>query len=331
MTSQAPPPGAAPLRLVREAGAAGTGRLLTIVIASYNHRRYLEEAFAAIERSSVLDCLSILFIDDGSMDDTIAFVSDYPFDRRLHVRVFAKGNAGLRDSLASGLALTETSIVAFIASDDLYEPEGLDAAVARLRSVTDDRLCWVCQASYLEGRDGEPVYDRKIAALLTSNPLERERGLSVEFPKPLLLQSTLFGVDLLREVGAWSDTLQLDDWPTFVKVAHHAVDHPVDMRPMFDVVLCRYRVHDGGIHHDIAKLSAMCLQVAETGVADRYRAECRSNVYNDLALIRLYKREFGAAAALFAKAVRTYPRFRTIRRPVVRLISATVRRLTRRN
>lgn len=322
------PEGAAPMELRREVGQADDDRLLTIVVASYNHQRYLAEAFAAIETSGVCRRISLLFIDDGSPDDTMAFVEVYPFAPDLHVRILAKKNAGLRDSLASGLAMADTRFVAFIASDDMYLPEGLAAVIARLDALRSDDICWICQATYLEGRDGEAVYGPSLEAVLAADPDRRERALSVEFPKPLLLQSTVFGTGMLRAAGAWADGLALDDWPTFVKVARLARNPGVDMRAMFDVVLCRYRVHDNGSHNNLGRQLAICLETAEQGVAPQYRREAMANVFMDVALIHLYQRDMGPAVRLFSRAVAAHPHPNTVARPFVRIISSAIRRMT---
>ncbi|MCC2981666.1 glycosyltransferase family 2 protein [Sphingomonas sp. IC4-52] len=330
MVGQVPlPAGAAPLELLRETGVASDDRLLTIVIGSYNHCRYLPEAFAAIEASQACDRLAVIFIDDGSPDGTMDFVASYPFDPALHVRIYAKRNAGLRDSLASGLALTDTRFVAFIASDDYYEPQGLAAVVARLEVQGNDDLCWICQATYLEGRDGELVYGDATAAMIDAAPEPRERALSVEFPKPLLLQSSVFGTAMLRDTRAWQDKLMLDDWPTFVKVSRLARHRPVDMRTMFEIVLCRYRVHDSGTHNNLRRQLAICMEVATQGVAPEYRREAVANVLADVALIHLYQRELPQAAKLFGQALIKNPVPGTITRPLGRVFSSITRRIGR--
>lgn len=306
------PQGAAPLDLLRETGAPGADRLLTIVIGAYNHQRFLAEAFAAIEASSVCDRLALIFIDDGSPDDTIPFVQAYPFDPALHVRVFGKNNAGLRDSLASGLALTDTPFVAFIASDDRYEPDGLDAIVARLERAGTDDLCWICQATYLEGRDGEPVYGEALARMIASPPQDRLRQLSISYPKPLLLQSTVFATDMLRAAGPWRDDVRLDDWPTFIQVATLALRQPVGMAFVSDVTLCRYRLHPGGAHNQIDRQLAMCLEVANRVVDPRYRSDAIARIHADIGLIHLFERQVVRAAKHFAQAVIERPSWEVV-------------------
>lgn len=326
--AQAPlPKDAEPLNLLRESNGHTPGRLLTIVIGAYNHQRFLAEAFTAIEHSGVCDQLALIIIDDGSTDNTIPFTCDYPFDPSLHVRIFAKKNAGLRDSLASGLALTETPFIAFMASDDLYVPAGLAAIIDRLARAKTQDICWVAQATYLEGRDGEIVYGSAIEATLSAHPKRRERELSVQFPKPLLLQSTVFGTDILRAIKPWVDGLTLDDWPTFIMIARLARHRMVDIRPMFDILLCRYRIHEGGSHNNLERQLRICLEVAERTVAPCYRREATANVLADIALIHLYQRDYRTALHLLYLALKARCSPATVARPTARIFSSAVKRL----
>ncbi len=301
------PEGATPLELLREAGKPASERLLTIVIASYNHQRYLTEAFAAIEQSAVCDRIALVFIDDGSSDNTIPFIRNYTFNPALHVRVYSKENSGLRDTLASGLALTDTPFVAFIASDDRYESIGLNATVSRLETAEKSDLCWICQATYLEGRDGELVYGDALAQMIASPPRERLRQLSISYPKPLLLQSSVFATEMLRAALPWRDDVRLDDWPTFIQVAALALHRNVSMAFLPDITLCRYRLHPGGAHNDVDRQLSMCLEVADRVVEPRYRADAIARIQADIGLIHLFERRPIRASTHFMRAVAARP------------------------
>lgn len=325
--------GAAPLELLRETGVASDDRLLTIVIGSYNHCRYLPEAFAAIEASQACDRLAVIFIDDGSPDGTMDLVASYPFDPALHVRIYAKRNAGLRDSLASGLALTDTRFVAFIASDDHYEPQGLAAVVARLEVQGNDDICWICQATYLEGRDGEPVYGDAHARLIAANPGDRLRQLSISYPKPLLLQSTVFATDMLRDAHPWTANVRLDDWPTFIQVAALALRQNVSMIFVPDISLCRYRLHPGGAHNDADRQLSLCLEVADRVIEPRYRADAIARIYADIGLVHLFERRLLKAAAHITRAIVAKPSWEVatlVPRRVARSAWSRTSRLTNR-
>lgn len=306
------PERATPLELLREVGSPGSERLLTIVIGSYNHQRYLTEAFVAIEKSGVCDRLAVIFIDDGSPDDTILFVQSYDFNPTLHVRIYSKKNSGLRDTLASGLALTDTPFVAFIASDDSYEPVGLNAIVSQLKTARASNLCWICQATYLEGRDGEPVYGDALAKMIASSPQERLRQLSVSYPKPLLLQSTVFATEMLRAALPWRNDVRLDDWPTFIQVAALALHRNVSMKFISDITLCRYRLHPGGAHNDIDRQLSMCLEVADRVIEPRYRADAIARIQADIGLIHLFERRPIQAITHFIRAVAVRPSWEVV-------------------
>ena len=315
-------------QLQRQSGSP-EGRLLTLIVGSYNHRRYLDEAFEALGHTDGLEKLSVIFIDDGSTDGSLSHATSWPFDLKLHVRVFGKQNAGLRDSLRGGLELTETPYVAFMASDDRYEPVGLTTILQRLAQTNSPDLCWICQATYLEGRNGEKVYDDRTAALAAAAPAERLRQLSISFPKPLLLQSTVFGTAMLRRAGAFSDSIILDDWPTFLRVALYATHAPVDIAFLPDVVLCRYRLHEGGAHNNIERQLALCLEVAETLVEPPLRREAKARIYMDIGMIHLFERRFRRASMLFAYGITTFPRLDILCIVPHRIGSSLIRRFRR--
>lgn len=323
------PGDAAPLKLVRETGRANDSRLLTIVIGSYNHQRYLPEAFAAIEASKVCDRIALLFIDDGSSDDTMSFVSDYDFDPTLHVRFFIKHNAGLRDSLASGLALTDTRFVAFIASDDFYDPLGLRQIVERLANQGTDNICWICQATYLEGREGDPVYGVALENMVNASAEDRLRQLSISYPKPLLLQSTVFATDMLRTAQPWQTGVRLDDWPTFVQVAALALNTNISMLFLNNIRLCHYRLHAGGAHNNVSRQLSMCLEVANNVISKEYRRDTIAHIHMDIGLIHLFNRNLTTAMSHFAQAIASKPSLEIITLVPRRLASSAFRRFCR--
>ncbi|WP_165362156.1 glycosyltransferase family A protein [Qipengyuania thermophila] len=282
-------------------------RILTLVLCSYNHLEYVNELLQSIENSNYLHLISLIIVDDGSRDGSDEFFLQRTFDPRLFVRIFTKANAGLTDSLALGLKQTRTDYVAFIASDDCYVPSGLDECIRRLVAQPANDLCWICQAAYMEERDGQPVYGRETADLIGSEPQERLRLLSLSFPKPLLLQSTVFGANLLRSAGAWGDQNVLDDWPTFLRIAERATRHHVKMEFIDDIVLCRYRLHAGGVHRNTDRQLKICLQVVDTLVQPPLRRRARANVYTDIGLIHLNERRPARAARLLLSAFAHYP------------------------
>lgn len=97
--------------------------LITIITPSYNQACFIEQTI-----ESVLDqkypCLQYIVMDGGSTDGTQALLRKY--DR--HLEWFSERDRGQSHAVNKGLRLAAGEIVAFINSDDYYEPGALWAA-----------------------------------------------------------------------------------------------------------------------------------------------------------------------------------------------------------
>lgn len=310
-------------------GAPDTRRLLTIVVTSYNHARYLPDLLESVAMASPATraAITLLVIDDGSSDNSMTVARSFSFPDDLNIGFVEKPNAGLIDSLRRGLAICRTPFICFIASDDLYNPAALDELVARLTMPIGPDLCWVCQARYRGGRGDAPVYNDATRRLLELPPRARLRAISIEYPKPLLLQSTVFSAAVLRRADAWAHDVRLDDWPTFVQVAAAAVNAPVDIRFVPEIELCLYRQHGSGVHHDSSKLFDMCMEVATTVISPEYRHEAVSRVRGDFALIFVHQRQLARAARHYLRSMQARPSLDALLRPWGRMARAAGRRV----
>jgi len=100
--------------------------LVTVVIPSYNHGRFLGQAIG-----SVLDQthqhLELVVVDDGSTDDSREVLSAI---RDPRVRVELQANAGAHAAINRGLSLAQGELLAILNSDDRYRPDRLARAVA---------------------------------------------------------------------------------------------------------------------------------------------------------------------------------------------------------
>jgi glycosyltransferase involved in cell wall biosynthesis len=318
--------------LVRELSGTDVP-LISVVVCAYNHERYIAECLASID--SVLDAsaIEVIVIDDGSPDRTLEIATNFAFKPGLAVRIYAKPNKGLTDSLALGVQLARGRFLSPMASDDRYAPGGLDAAIALYAAGGRERTVTVCGAIYLEeptgrrSRDGMPVYQSDATRLFNATPASRYRGLCVRYPTPMLLQSSIFPTEVLREVAAWRDGLELDDWPTFIKIARAEVQGRLRFEFAPDLILTRYRVHAGGVHNNTERMTRICLQVTDIEVPPRYRARSRAFIHRQTALMRLNKRDVRGFNQAYRAGIAADPGLVAIFAAPTRILIAGFRRL----
>jgi glycosyltransferase involved in cell wall biosynthesis len=91
--------------------------LVTIVMASYNSEKHIEEALTSISKQTY-PSIELIVIDGGSNDNTIEIINKY----RSIIRVLkSEKDDGIYDAWNKALKLSSGKWVTFIGSDDFFE------------------------------------------------------------------------------------------------------------------------------------------------------------------------------------------------------------------
>jgi hypothetical protein len=99
--------------------------LVSIVITTYNHARFLAEAIESALRQTVTPG-EVIVVDDGSTDDPGSVVSRYP-----QVQLVRQPNQGLAAARNTGWRTARGRYVVFLDADDLLLPEALASNLQR--------------------------------------------------------------------------------------------------------------------------------------------------------------------------------------------------------
>jgi len=106
-----------------------TKPILSVVIDTYNHERYIEQAVvSAIEQDFPSSEYEVLVVDDGSTDRSPEIVRK--FEPR--VRLFRKKNGGQASAFNVGIRESHGEIVSFLDGDDWWAREKLIAVTTAL-------------------------------------------------------------------------------------------------------------------------------------------------------------------------------------------------------
>lgn len=105
-------------------GATMTSRpIVSVVIPSYNHRRFLERTMESA-LGQTFSSLEVIVVDDGSADGSAEFLrSRYGSDAR--VRIVARENRGAHATINEAIGLARGDYVAILNSDDAFAPTRL--------------------------------------------------------------------------------------------------------------------------------------------------------------------------------------------------------------
>lgn len=239
--------------------------MITILIPSYNHAKYVIGCIQAALEVNVVG-RRILVIDDGSTDDSLRIISEYLSGLcDSSIEFISKPNAGLVSSLNMGLDMADTEFFYLVASDDLPQASGINRCVQML--VENPSVKFIIGGGYAfyddEPERKFPVYGEPQESFLSASSTTMTRNLFLNYPSPLLLQSTVFRTNTLRDIGAWNPELVLDDYPTFVKLLSRFPIRNVDFLYLPEVSVVGYRQHDSNNYRNINRQYIMVRAVID--------------------------------------------------------------------
>lgn len=167
--------------------------LVSCLIPVYNGERFVGEAIESI-LAQTHQPVEVIVVDDGSTDGTAAIVRG--FGER--VRYFRQDNAGPVVARNTGLAEANGSYLAFLDSDDTWEPQRLEKQLAHLAAHPEAEIS-VCLVRNFFMPGFEPA-----------NDFERNHPKNQATPGYLSIGMVLSRTTLDR-VGAFNTSLDHGD------------------------------------------------------------------------------------------------------------------------
>jgi len=189
--------------------------LVTVIIASYNHARYIEQSILSVINQTYKN-IELLVIDDGSKDESPALLTrlqaQHGFDLKL------QANQGLARTLNEAIARAEGDLIVPFGSDDIMFPHRIATQVAYMQGKPEVGIC----SANIEtiDQDGKVMGARE----------QRNRNLPfrrLNFDdlfldrKPGPMAATLMlRREALEKVGGFHDKIRLEDVYIELSIAH---------------------------------------------------------------------------------------------------------------
>jgi glycosyltransferase involved in cell wall biosynthesis len=180
--------------------------LVTIVTPSYNQARYLEATIRSVLEQDYPH-IEYLIMDGGSTDGSLGIIRKYA--SRLAGWVSAQ-DRGQTDAINKGFARARGEVLAWLNSDDTYEPGAVASAVAFLRDRPEVGLVYgdanyIDESGYACGRFPAAQTDYR-----------RLRRGYVHIPQ----QAAFFRAELWRQVGPLDPSFYFAmDYDLWVRIA----------------------------------------------------------------------------------------------------------------
>ncbi|WP_345990922.1 glycosyltransferase [Chryseobacterium sp. Chry.R1] len=109
--------------------------LVSIIVSSYNHEKYINECLDSI-KSQTYPYIELILADDFSPDDSVSVYENWLKKNSYSAKTnFQKKNTGLSTMLNNCMNLVEGEYIKIIAADDFLHPEAIEKCVAELERL----------------------------------------------------------------------------------------------------------------------------------------------------------------------------------------------------
>lgn len=197
---------------------------ISVLIPTYNRAHLIPKALDSVLQQDFRP-LEVLVVDDGSTDDTPRLASSWP----PLVRYIQKANGGVSSARNLGIREAKGDWIAFLDSDDWWEPGKLRAQVQALAAQPDARFCytggWNVWSDGRRVQYGLATPDRLWPAFWYANQVN---GSSILAHRQTLLDAGLFD-ESMRTCEDWDFWVRLNRRVPFVAVPEpyvHTLQQP---------------------------------------------------------------------------------------------------------
>jgi glycosyltransferase involved in cell wall biosynthesis len=266
---------------------------VSVILPTYNRKSLLLEALQSVFAQTYRD-YEVIVVDDGSTDQTREALEPL-----FHaIRYISKPNGGEASARNRGIQEAQGGYVAFLDSDDLWEPRFLEVTTDYLGRHPDLGLVstawWTIPKGRREPRVRKPVLHGDLFPLLM-----RQSFISAS--------AVVARRECFQRVGVFNESLeQAADYDMWLRIARA---YPI---AFLNTPLGRRRKHPGNISRNRLLLRKRALQIAEAHydparVSDAVYQRLRSELYISMGRAHLKLGEVEEAKTCFRQAAALTP------------------------
>lgn len=187
---------------------------VSVITPSFNQGAFIERTIESVVSQQGDFELEYLVVDGGSTDETLSILRRY----QGRLRFVSEEDAGQSDAINKGFRMTSGGVVAWLNSDDTYQPGALDTVVRTLRDKSA-RWCFG-ECGIIDAKDREIHRAISLYKRWVSGRYSLRRLIGRNF---IAQPATFFSRELLEEAGPIDPKLHLamdyDLWLRFARLA----------------------------------------------------------------------------------------------------------------
>jgi len=256
---------------------------VSVIIPTYNRWPMVGAAVASVLAQSYRD-FELIVVDDGSTDGTstelIQFGSQLRYFRQERSGVSAARNVGVRQSCGR--------LIAFLDSDDLWQPDKLKIQVHFMKNSPEVQIC---QTDEVWFRHGVRVNPRIKHRKPSGDIFERSLDLCLVSPSAVMLTREVFD-----RSGGFDESLPVcEDYDLWLRIAR---DYPVPL--IEQPLVVKHGGHTDQLSHSLWGMDRYRLialqKLLRAGIAGAQRAEVLRVLHNKVAVLVQGARKRGKVA-----------------------------------
>jgi len=165
---------------------------ISVITPSLNQDRYIERTICSVLGQNYPN-LEYIVVDGGSTDGTIDILKKYE-DRLTWI---SERDSGQSEGINKGMSMATGDIIAFLNSDDMYEPGTFTAVAARF--MADSSTMWLTGRCRIIDEE-----DREIRSIITAYKnllLTHYRYQLLLIANPISQPATFWKKEIVEEIG----------------------------------------------------------------------------------------------------------------------------------
>ena len=167
---------------------------VSVIVPTYNRADLVTASLDSVAKQTFRD-FEIIVVDDGSEDDTRDRIDCRPE----MIRYIWQENQGVAEARNRALRITHSEFVAFLDSDDLWQPTFLERAIARLREQPDAAMVYTDFIS-VDGK-GQPIRGHR------KNPHDGDVTQALFTSTFIHTSAVVIRADVVRDAGGFDGRL----------------------------------------------------------------------------------------------------------------------------
>ena len=220
--------------------------LVSVLVASFNHERFIEQALDSVLSQSHRN-LELIIVDDGSTDGSVALIQRW-IERTGQPTVFTinEENQGICAVLNQLFAQSLGQFCIYLDSDDWMEPNRIRHHVKHFESLDPD-VVLVFGDAELRYEDGQPMGQTFLRRVLGDEEIPQDDAVFDRLLVSNFIPSATVTVrrSAIIDAGGYDESLSYDDYDMWLRLSHRS------RFSYCEGIVANYRVVPSSMSHSV--------------------------------------------------------------------------------